>query len=83
MNRGDDLQTSAAMNELCEWDVYKKLSKLEKCDSWTYKLLKKTLSRNPAERFASMAEVLEDDYFGSPNPAEHCEIFFKEILLES
>jgi hypothetical protein len=71
------------MNELCEWDVYKKLSKLENCDSWTYKLLKKTLSRNPAERFASMAEVLEDDYFGSPNPAEHCEKFFKEILVES
>ena len=79
VNRDDDLQTSAAMNELCEWDVHKKLSKLENCDMWTYKLLKKILSRNPAERYASMAEVLRDDYFGSANPAEYWEKSFKKV----
>ena len=70
VNRDDDINTTQAMQELYEWDVHKKLTKLEKVsDPFAHKFLMKLLSRNPAERYESMEEILRDDYF-SGNLAE-------------
>ena len=74
VNRDDDLKTAEAMKELCEWNEDKKKAKLKAVqDPLAYKLLMNILSRNPSDRYQSMQEPLNDEYFMCANYGEYLE----------
>lgn len=66
VNRDDDLTSGEAMKELYAWTEAKKLIKLKKVrDPLAHRLLRNVLARDPADRYPSIEQMLDDDYFTS------------------
>jgi serine/threonine protein kinase len=68
VDRDDDLLDGASMKELYEWTDEKKKNKLKTVEPAAFKdLLMRVLSRDPANRYQTMEELLKDGYFVTLN----------------
>jgi hypothetical protein len=71
VDRDDDLKSGQAMKELYEWNESQKLAKLKNVsDPMAHRLLRKILSRKPSDRYQSIEEMLQDDYFSDGYTAD-------------
>jgi serine/threonine protein kinase len=66
VNRDNEIISSKSLRELHEWND-PMLFRRTKCvqDPFALRLLRKLLSRNPSERYQSIDEILQDEYFSS------------------